>query len=69
MDNRYAIVVNSGRGRYRAWKILDRATLKLSAETYEYKPVEECKKLNAAADNSISRKPEWTAEEILKREG
>jgi len=44
--NRYIIVVNSGRGRHRAWKILDRVTLTLSTETYDYKPVAECKRLN-----------------------
>ena len=44
--NRYIIVANSGRGRNKAYKILDLHHVELLPEVYDYKPFEECLALN-----------------------
>ena len=45
-QNRYIIVANSGRGRNKAYKILDLHNMELLPETYDRKPVDECLALN-----------------------
>jgi hypothetical protein len=45
-SNRYIIVANSGRGRHKAWKILDLHRAELLPDVYDYKPFEECLALN-----------------------
>ena len=45
IQNRYIIVV-SGNGRNKVYKILDTQTATLSDITYLKKPVDECAKLN-----------------------
>jgi hypothetical protein len=45
-ENRYIIVANSGRGRSKAYKILDLHKMELLPEVYERKPVDECLALN-----------------------
>lgn len=45
-ENRYIIVANSGRGRHKAWKILDLHRVELLPDVYDYKPFQECLALN-----------------------
>lgn len=45
-ENRYIIVANSGRGRHKAYKILDLHEMELLPDVYDRKPFEECLALN-----------------------
>ncbi len=61
INNRYIIVANSGRGHYKAWKILDLHRVELLPEVYAYKPFEECLALN-------KKKNGWTLIEHVPEE-
>ena len=45
-SNRYIIVANSGRGRNKAFRILDLERMEFVGEVYDYKPFNECLSLN-----------------------
>jgi len=45
-ENRYIIVANSGRGRHKAYKILDLHKMELLPDVYDRKPIDECLALN-----------------------
>ena len=57
MDKRFIIIAIHGK-----YAILDTES-GYTIDTYDEEPIEECSKLNNGT------KPDWTAEEILKREG
>jgi hypothetical protein len=58
INNRYIIVTNSGRGRRKAWKILDLHRSVLLPKVYDYKPFRECLELN-----KTERSPKVSASE------